>query len=132
MLKISVIDDEVHLCQLLGDFLEAYHYPVSCFTKANDSIEQNFGQADVIFVDLNMKVHNGRELANLFVAQKLKNNQIPYAVVFISGYQAQEIAVSGLAPDCVHFLEKPFTSENMFELLEKIAAKYSEVTKKAG
>jgi two-component system cell cycle sensor histidine kinase/response regulator CckA len=68
---------------------------------------------DLMVVDLVMPGLNGRE-----VAERLVSTQPGVAVVFISGYTADEVVRQGIVAGQHEFLPKPFTPDI---LVEKVA-----------
>lgn len=117
--SILLVDDEVELCSVVGEYLESAGHKVwkaDSLQSALAVVEQQKDNIDVVVTDLVLAEGNGKELAD-----RLRSSGCSARHVFISGYTDDVIADHGsIEPDTI-FLQKPFGKE---ALLEKVWQAY--------
>ncbi len=112
-----MVEDEPAILTMGAKMLRKLGYNVltsSCPQDALCLAGQHEGAIDLLLTDVIMPVMNGRELARRMHAlyPNLK-------FLFISGYTADVIADQGVLEEGVHFLEKPFSIQ---QLADKVRA----------
>ena len=121
--EILVVDDDVTLCELLVDTLEAIGYRA---TAAKDGIEalQKLKESkyDLMISDIKMPGIDG-----IALLKKVRRNYPDLPVLFITGVASPEI-IGRASPD--GFLAKPFRISHIEELIEDALSGKSEDTLK--
>ena len=112
---ILLVDDEDGVRRMLATLLSRSGYRVlqaTSGTEALDVSRAHEGKIHLLITDIMMPGMNGRELSQLFIAQR------PDArVLYTSGYASDEIIERGLLDRDMAFIQKPFV---MSELLAKV------------
>ena len=113
--RVLVVDDEVSICRMLGEFLRTLAYePIIC-THPGDAISicerETFGLA---FIDINLPGMSGLELAS-----RLKHHDPPLDVAFISGYGTFDNAVQAIKMGAYDYLKKPFSINDLSLCLKR-------------
>lgn len=75
--------------------------------------EEIGGQFDILLTDVIMPTMNGKELSD-----KL-SEKCDFVTVYMSGYSAEVIADKGVLEDDILFVQKPFTKEQLFNVILK-------------
>lgn len=110
---VLVVDDNQAVRDLVNHILGNQGYsvivaegPESCF----DIIDQQHGRVSLLITDVIMPVMDGRQLFERLhsVLPKLK-------VLYMSSYAGDVIAHHGIAPEQVHFIQKPFSFRALTE-----------------
>ncbi|NMB75484.1 MAG: PAS domain S-box protein [Myxococcales bacterium] len=108
---ILVVEDEPSFRTLCQRMLEGLGYTVIPAATPGEAIRlarEHEGQIDLLITDVVMPEMNGRDLA--------KNLMSIYPAIrrlFMSGYTANVIAHHGVLDEGVHFLQKPFTQNEL-------------------
>jgi two-component system cell cycle sensor histidine kinase/response regulator CckA len=113
---ILVVEDERPVRKLMARVLERRGYRVLQAENGEEALAiagESDQTIDLMVADLVMPGLNGRE-----VAERLAEAQPDVAVVFISGYTADEVVRQGIVAGQHEFLPKPFTPDT---LVEKVA-----------
>jgi DNA-binding NtrC family response regulator len=108
---ILLVEDEPSILTLTKTLLERLGYSVLAASTPGVALriaEQHYGEIHLLMTDVVMPEMNGRVLARnlLAVHPGLKR-------LFMSGYTADVIAHHGVLDEGVHFIQKPFTRENL-------------------
>jgi CheY-like chemotaxis protein len=114
---ILFVEDEDTILRVGQRLLENLGYRVLAAAKPGDALrlaEEHAGQVQLLLTDVIMPEMNGQELA-----QRLLALQPDLRVVFISGYTANIIAPHGVLPDGAHFVQKPFTTRTLADMVRK-------------
>jgi len=115
-LSVLVVDDEENIRDILKDIIEDEGHIVS----VADSIASAKGlikkaDFDIIFLDIWLPDGDGVSLIDF-----IKKNQQDAKIVMISGHANIPIAVKSLKEGAYDFLEKPFGTENILNILEEV------------
>jgi DNA-binding NtrC family response regulator len=115
-MRIIVVDDEkikrttmTDAIRKAGYFVESFDSPIAALTYF-----ENFG-ADLIITDIRMPGLDGFE-----VLQKVKNINPAVFVILITGFGTIESAVSAMKMGAYDYLTKPFSSEQLLLMIEKV------------
>lgn len=117
MIKVAVCDDEKaasdRIIEILNDFQEKYgcRFYVSDFSCGEELIGSE-AVFDLIFLDIEMKDINGIKTAAEIRAKNRKA-----AIVYVSSHS--EFAMRTFAVHPFDFIEKPVTSQRIFEVLKE-------------
>ena len=118
---ILLVEDEPMILDMTTTMLELHGYKVLPAATPGEAIrlaEEHAGDLHLLMTDVVMPEMNGRDLARnlLSLYPKLKR-------LFMSGYTANVIAHQGVLDEGVHFIQKPFS-------INDLAAKIREVLDK--
>jgi two-component system cell cycle sensor histidine kinase/response regulator CckA len=108
---VLVVEDEQMLLKMTQAMLKALGYVVLIAATPGEAIrlaEEHAGEIDLLMTDVVMPEMNGRELAKrlLSLYPNLKR-------LFMSGYTANVIAHHGVLEQGVHFIQKPFSMQDL-------------------
>ncbi len=114
---VLIVEDEPALLKVSRRTLEKHGYTVLASEdplQALDMARNHGARIDLLITDVVMPGMNGRELADEITAC------IPgIHCLFISGYTAEIIASQGILEEGVHFLQKPFSRNDLIREVEK-------------
>ncbi len=107
--RVLVVDDDLSLCQRLGEILTANGYlPVIC-THPRDALIFSKQETFVLaFIDLNLP-----EISGLELAATLKQDDPLREIVFITGHGTFDNAVQAIKIGAYDYLSKPFRSHDL-------------------
>ncbi len=108
---ILLVEDEPSILKLGQRLLEAQGYQVlaaNCPAEAIRLAGLSAGKIDLLMTDVVMPGMNGRDLA-----RQLQSVQPSLKSLFMSGYTADVIAHHGVLDGGVHFVQKPFSREEL-------------------
>jgi len=108
---ILVVEDDPDLLDLTRSMLEKQGYTVLSANSPADALrraEGHSGKIHLLLSDVVMPQMNGRELSHKIVS--LHPNA---RCLFMSGYTANVIAHHGVLDEGVHFIQKPFSTEDL-------------------
>ena len=91
--------------------LERFGYKVLTAGTPNEAIQlfqTHEGRVHLLVTDVVMPEMNGRELA-----ARLRSSKPQLKALFVSGYSASALAPRGVLDEGVHFLQKPFSLEDL-------------------
>jgi len=110
---VLVVDDNQAVRDLVNHILGNQGYtvivaerPESCF----DIIDQQCGRINLLITDVIMPVMDGRQLY-----ERLHSVLPSLKVLYMSSYAGDVIAHHGVAPERVHFIQKPFSFRALTE-----------------
>lgn len=118
---ILLVEDEAMILDLTTNMLiaQGYHVlPAATPCEAIRLVEEHLGPIHLLITDVIMPEMNGRELARILTAR------IPHlSLLFMSGYTANVIAHHGVLDEGVHFIQKPFSLEQLTAKVQKALAR---------
>ena len=108
---ILLVEDEPAILSMTGMMLEHLGFTVLAAGSPGEALrlaERHPGQIHLLLTDVIMPEMNGRDLAkNLLLLYPGLNR------LFMSGYSADVIAPHGVLDEGVHFLQKPFSMQDL-------------------
>jgi FixJ family two-component response regulator len=117
-LQVAIIDDDEAVRDSLGWLLEAQDYSVNRYQSAEDFLQTwNSTTTGCLILDIRMPGMTGIELHDLLVSE---GHQVP--VIFITGHGDVPMAVSRMKKGAVDFLQKPFSQDELRQLVEQALA----------
>jgi CheY-like chemotaxis protein len=108
---VLLVEDESAVLRLSKIVLERFGYKVLTAGTPSEAIhvfETHEGLVHLLVTDVVMPEMNGRELA-----ARLRENRPELKALFVSGYSASALAPRGVLDEGVHFLQKPFSLEDL-------------------
>jgi len=108
---VLLVEDESAVLRLSKIVLERFGYVVLTAGTPGEAIQlfhSHEGQVQLLVTDVVMPEMNGRELA-----ARLRANRPDLKTLFVSGYSASALAPRGVLDEGVHFLQKPFSLEDL-------------------
>jgi DNA-binding NtrC family response regulator len=108
---ILVVEDERGLLEINATMLQDLGYKVLTASTPVEAIrlaKEHAGNIDLLMTDVVMPEMNGRELEGHI----LKSNR-GIRCLFMSGYDANVISHHGVLDEGVHFIQKPFSLQDM-------------------
>jgi len=118
METILVVEDEVDVLDYAAEVLQTYGYNVIKAATAGEALyvsERRKGPVDLVLTDVVMPNMNGQELAD-----SLRHFQPGIKVLFMSGYTDDVVAQHGVLEKGLHFIEKPFTPEELARKIREV------------
>lgn len=108
---LLLVEDEAGILNLGKAMLERLGYTVLTAGSPTEAIvqtERHEGEIQLLITDVVMPTMNGRELE-----QRIQTIQPGIRCLFMSGYTADVIAHQGVLDKGVHFLQKPFSMQDL-------------------
>lgn len=129
MYSIMIVEDEYLVRQGIASLVDYEQFGMQVIAQAENGIEawQKFQKnpADILLTDINMPQMNGLELA------KLVREQAPTChIVFLTGYDDFDYARSAIKLGADDYLLKPFSKDDVEEMLAKVRTKLDKERKK--
>ena len=116
-MNVLIVDDEKRMVSLLKGILEEEGYEVTGAESGQEAIDQlKRGEFDVVLTDLRMSPVDG--MAVLKESQKL---QPSCEVVIMTAYASADTAVEAMKAGALDYIIKPFKTEELLLLLQRIA-----------
>lgn len=119
--RIMIVDDESHTLQALTMILKNAGYEafpavdgVSAMAKLDELANSAVNDVDVLLTDIQMPNMNGLELIRAY-----RDSGRTAPVVVFSGHGDKELLVKILREGCEDYLDKPFSREQLLEVVEK-------------
>ena len=130
MYSIMIVEDEYLVRQGIASLVNYEQYGMQVIAQAENGIEawKKFQKnpADILLTDINMPQMNGIELA------KLVRDQAPKChIVFLTGYDDFDYARTAIKLGADDYLLKPFSKDDVEEMLAKVQTKLDKERKKA-
>ncbi|MBU0509990.1 response regulator, partial [bacterium] len=120
-LRVLVVDDEQFMVHTLAKILELLGYEVLCAFGGREAYRVCLEQAvDLVITDLHMPDMSGLELLT-----SLKSHNPSLPVILITGYGVDKVRESAGKWRADGFLGKPFTVNELKELIEQTLASLS-------
>ncbi|MDV5169893.1 sigma-54 dependent transcriptional regulator [Photobacterium rosenbergii] len=118
-IPVIFIDDEKSIRDALGQTLELEDYDVSLFASAKPALEQLTNQfSGVIISDINMPGIDGLT----FLKQALALDP-ELSIIMLTGHGDISMAVEAMRQGAYDFLEKPFSTEHLLDVVKRASEK---------
>jgi PAS domain S-box-containing protein len=108
---VLLVEDESAVLRLSKIVLERFGYKVLTAGTPSEALQvfaTHDGLVHLLVTDVVMPEMNGRELA-----ARLRESHPELKALFVSGYSASALAPRGVLDEGVHFLQKPFSLEDL-------------------
>lgn len=114
--RILVLDDEQIVLDSVSRVLEGEDYQVVTCRKGEDAVEAlKGGGFDVLITDMKMPGMDG-----LQAMEALAEVDPDLSMIMVTGYATIDTAVQAMKLGAVDYIKKPFTPEQLSELVEKV------------
>lgn len=118
-IKILVVDDDDGICDLLRTVLERDGYEVKTLSDSTAvEGEVRDGKYHLALLDLMMPIQDG-----IVTLERIRKIDRDLAVVIITGYPSLETAVQSMKLDAMDYLRKPFTVDELREVVGRVLKK---------
>ena len=129
MYSIMIVEDEYLVRRGIASLVDYEQFGMQVIAQAENGREawQKFQEnpADILLTDINMPQMNGLELA------KLVRDQVPTChIVFLTGYDDFDYARTAIKLGADDYLLKPFSKDDVEEMLAKVRTKLDKERKK--
>lgn len=118
MIKVVLVDDELHCTESLEILLKSFNKPIQIIGKYNNSIEAlafiKSTAFDILFLDIEMPGLNGFELLSQI-------NDFKFDVVFTTAYD--QYAIKAFKYSALNYLLKPIDDTELLECIQKWESK---------
>jgi signal transduction histidine kinase len=109
--KILVVDDYVDFAEMVARILEKEGYKVSLAHNGNTAIERVLSESpELVLLDLNLPDIPGSELL-----KRIKAIHEDTAIIIITGYGGEQVAVELMKAGAMDFLPKPVENEDVLK-----------------
>lgn len=118
-MKAILIDDEPMALEVLANMLSPYKDIdiIGRYTNPFDALEKiEISEPDIVFLDIEMGVMNGLELADVFMAELSK-----VEIVFVTAYS--QYAVDAFELNAIDYLLKPIQEKRLLKAIERLREK---------
>lgn len=115
---VLLVEDEEQILNLGRRILPRYGYTVLAFSTPQAALAlaaQHSGPIDLLITDVVMPGMNGKELRDQLCVSRPK-----LKCLFMSGYTADVIASNGVLAEGIHFIQKPFTVDQLVETVRRV------------
>lgn len=119
MKNILIIDDEKNIRMTIKNCLSEQEYKVDVAINGEDGFEKlSTMNYDLALMDIKMPGISGLELL-----KKIRDADIKTAVIMMTAYGTIEKAVEAMKLGAIDFLSKPFTPQEIREIVKKVTSR---------
>lgn len=119
MIKVLIVDDEVHICHLLEKLIDWTKLDMEVIGIANDGItayEQILQKRpDIVITDIRMSGYDGIELIRM-----TREAEISTHFIIVSGYRQFEYAKNALRYGAADYILKPISKDELTGILQNL------------
>ena len=121
--KILVVDDEEDLCEILKFNLEVEGYEVDTANSAEEALQMNLSDYNLLMLDVMMGEMNGFKMASLLRKnEKLKH--IP--IIFLTAKDTEDDKLMGFNIGADDYISKPFSIREVIARVKAVLRRSSE------
>ncbi len=121
--KILVVDDEEDLCEILKFNLEVEGYEVDTANSAEEALQMNLSEYNLLLLDVMMGEMNGFKMASLLRKnEKLKH--IP--IIFLTAKDTEDDKLMGFNIGADDYISKPFSIREVIARVKAVLRRSSE------
>ncbi|HUN10299.1 MAG TPA: response regulator transcription factor, partial [Aggregatilineales bacterium] len=117
--RVLVVEDEVHICKLISDFMTAHDYEVTTVNDGPEALEavQERGLPHIALIDLALPTMHGFELSSRLKAMA----DVP--IIFVTSTSDTDTIVQGLRRYAEDFIVKPFQLRELEARVQAVLAR---------
>ena len=117
--RILVVDDEEKIRKSLSGLLQDHGYEIIISGSGPECLKiMSYQKIDLVILDIVMPEMNGID-----VLQRIKEKYKDTEVIMITGYADKEKALAALRFDAYDFIEKPFESQEILNIISNCLRK---------
>ena len=118
--RILVVDDEQDLCDILLYNLRAAGYQAEASYSAEEAIEKELSDYDLLLLDVMMPGMSGFELA-----QQLKDDEVTAAlpIIFLTAKDTEEDMLHGFGLGADDYVKKPFSVREVMARVKAVLSR---------
>jgi len=111
--KILVVDDEIHICELLEEFLTMIGFQVVTTEHGEKAFEMfETERPDIVFLDVRMPGVNGID-----ILEKLKATGRHFGAIMLSAFGDDQTIHDAMEAGANHYIQKPMDFGQLRETL---------------
>ena len=120
MIRVLVVDDEQDLCDILLYNLRAAGYQAEAAYSAEEAIEKELSEYDLLLLDVMMPGMSGFELA-----QRLKGDEVTAAIpiIFLTAKDTEEDMLHGFGLGADDYVKKPFSVREVMARVKAVLSR---------
>ena len=122
--RILVVDDEPDICEILSFNLTKEGYTVETANSAEEALERNPAQFDLLLLDVMMGEISGFQLASMLKADPAAQS-VP--IIFLTAKDSENDAVTGLDLGADDYITKPFSIREVKARIQAVMRRYGKV-----
>ena len=126
--KILVVDDEPDLCEGLKLNLEIEGYEADTAYSAEEALEMDLSQYDLILLDVMMGKMSGFEIARIL---KRNPNTAHIPIIFCTAKNADDDMIAGLNLGADDYVTKPYNIRNILARIKSVLRRTERGTSQA-
>ncbi len=112
---VYVVEDDAHMCGLLGKYFEVAGLEAHCFTTGESFLQSKFGnEPSCMILDQDLPGMSGLELQ-----ARLKATGFNIPMIFLTENGTIKDAVHAMREGALHYLEKPVDPEVLLKLVRE-------------
>ena len=115
MMKVLLVEDEVGTRNLLRIIVNWEEFHMKIIGEAQNGIEENPGQVDVVVTDIKMPIMDGISLA-----EEIMKKYPQVKVIIVTAYDDFKYAQKALRAGAVDFILKPLKRQEVKEALARV------------
>ena len=114
--KILIVDDNLEFAKAIARNLEAEGFHVSIAPDGNTTIQKVSSESpELVLLDLKLP-----DMAGMEVLRRIKAINEDTAVIIITGYGGEQVAVDFMKAGAVDFLSKPFDFQDLLNAVRNV------------
>src|SRR5262249_9457645 len=120
-MRISVIEDELQMSEMLKDFIRQ-KYPIAeinTYTSGEEALDKIFEAQDLVIVDYHLDSNNRDAMNGVLFLRKLKDRYPNAQVIFLSGQEKAEVAANTMKYGAYDYIVKNDNAFNRLEIVFK-------------
>ena len=124
-MKILVVDDERDLCEILQFNLENEGFDVGVANSAEEALELNISEYNLILLDVMMGQMSGFKMASILKKEK-ETKHIP--IIFLTAREKENDMLTGFSIGADDYISKPFSIKEVIARVKAVAARTEKVS----
>jgi DNA-binding NtrC family response regulator len=118
-MKILIVDDDPIVLDSCRLILEAEGFDVFVVPSAKKALDaMKNDHFDLLLIDVKMPGHDG-----MYLMKEVKERWPEIPVIVMSGYPTPETITDGIAMGAAKFIAKPFTPDELLEIVRQVIQK---------